>query len=415
MNLSQCTNNLEMARVFQFDQTGRGIFGNGAVESVGAQAKWLGAGKVVVLTDKGIEEAGLVDRVLESLKVAGLGASVYDGIPAEPSMETIRAATAFVKMGRYDVVIGVGGGSCMDTAKMAAVMQNNPGEPQDYVCSEEDSLQKGSPMIMIPTTAGTGSEFSDYSVVIEEGHDGWALKNWWWGKALFADVAIVDPTMTLTCPPAQTAGSGMDALSHVVEALMSRLAMPLSDALALQAVALISSNLRRAYHRGEDLEARWAVSLAAAFGGMTIAFPWVNGPAIMGHMTAEALGPRYGIPHGLACALVLPYAMDFNLPGCMDKLALVASAMGVDVRELSLREAACEAVRAVAELMKDCGMCTSLEEHGVVPREDLPGFAEYLVNERQYLYDMQATNPRKLTTANVTRFLEAMWEGRLGQ
>jgi len=415
LSLTNFENNLLMARVFQWDQTGRGCFGNGATKRVGKLAKWLGAGKVDVITDEVLEKVGVVEKVLVPLKKEGLTVAVYNGAGQEPTMESMREAVEFVRKNPCDVLIGVGGGACMDTAKIAAVMQNNPGDPEKYLGLEEDVLKKGIPTILVPTTAGTGSEFSNFAVVIKKEYGDMSLKTWWWGKALFVDVALIDPCLTLTCPPKQTAGSGMDALSHVIEALMSRLSMPFSDALALEAVKLISENLRRAYHRGEDLEARWALSLAASIGGMVIAHPWIGGPAIMGHMTAEALGPNYNIPHGLACGVCLPYAMKYNLPGCADKLSMVASAMGEDVSGLSTREAAFKSIEAVINLMKDIDMPTSLKEipESTFKKEDIPEFAKYLVEVRQYEYGMPATNPRKLTLKNVTEFLENLYEGQI--
>jgi alcohol dehydrogenase len=411
MDLQGLGNNLKMARVYQFDQTKRGVFGIGAVETIAQQAERLGAHTAIIVTDRGIESAGLIDQVRGPLAAGGIDTRVHVTPAGEPSMQLVREAVEAVREDDYELVVGLGGGSSLDTAKITAAMARNPGDPQEYV-GGPDKLAKGLPTIMVPTTSGTGSEFSHYSVFHQKADHGYVLKSSWWGDAMFADVALVDPTLTLTCPPKQTAFSGMDALSHIVEGLMSRFSMPLSDALGLEGVRLIARSLPRAYHHGQDLQARWDLSLASSIGGMMIAYDWISGPALLGHVTAEALGPIYGIPHGLACGLVLPYVMDYNLPACVDQLARVAAAMGVDTSDLTPREAAFASVEAVVQLLEDCDMPTTLQELDSVPKEDLPEFAEFLASERQYRGSMPVFNPSQLTVDKAEAFLGRVWEGQ---
>jgi alcohol dehydrogenase class IV len=280
-----------------------------------------------------------------------------------------------------------------------------------YVNPSEDKIRKPAmPKILIPTTSGTGSEASNYSVVIEGLYKTWAASS-----NLFADVAVVDPQMVVSCPPRQTAGSAMDALSHNVEALIDREANPISDAQALEATKLVFKYSRRAFHAGDDLEARWNMCAAAMLGGMVIAYPWIGGPAILGHCIAEALGPRWGVPHGAACGVVLPYVLEFNLASstCAEKLAYVAKqVLGDEVHGLSQREAAYAFIHAIKTLMEDMELPTSLKSWKI-PSNQLDEFAEYIVKERQIVYGLSRFNPRKLTMDNTKELMHHMYEGTL--
>jgi alcohol dehydrogenase len=278
-----------------------------------------------------------------------------------------------------------------------------------YVNPSEDKTKgPAKPKILIPTTSGTGSEASNFSVVIEGLYKTWAAST-----NLFADVAIVDPLMVISCPPRQTAGSAMDVLSHNVEALIDREANPLSDAQALEATKIVFKYAKRAYHMGDDLEARWNMSAAATLGGMVITYPWIGGPAMLGHCTSEALGPRCNIPHGIACGLALVYMLQFNLPACTEKLAYVSKqVLGDEVYGLGKREAAIAFVHAVKNLMEDMELPTNLKAYNV-PSKELDEFAQYLFKERQYVYSLPRFNPRKLTLENTKEYLRLMYEGTL--
>lgn len=399
---------MAVARVAAFDQPRRIVFATGAGERfLGAEAKALGCRNALVVTDKGVRKAGMADEVVALLRREGLAVSTYDGISGEPTSESVRAAVSFAREGRYDLAVGVGGGAVLDTAKMMAVCITNPEDAMVYVNPVEDKIEKPAiPKILIPTTSGTGSEVSNYSVVIEGLYKTWAAS-----RHLFADVAIVDPMMVMSCPPRQTAGSAMDALSHNVEALISREANPISDAQALEATKLVLSYARRAYHAGDDLEARWNMAAAAMLGGAVIAYPWIGGPAILGHCMAEALGPRWNIPHGVACGVVLPYVLEFNLPACTEKLAYVArQVLGDEVSGLGPREAAYVFIAELKALMEDMELPTTLQQLKI-PSKELTGFATYLYRERQHIYGLPRFNPRKLTADNTKELVRSMYEG----
>jgi alcohol dehydrogenase class IV len=410
MSLKGHETRLAVARVALFDQPKRIIFATGAVEQfVGSEAKRLGGKNIAVMTDKGVKKAGMADTVIDLLKKENLNVSVYDNLAAEPTAESLRTAVKWGREGKYDVVVGVGGGAVMDTAKMTAISLTNPGDPMVYVNPLEDKTKAPSkPKILIPTTSGTGSETSNAAVVVEGLYKTWAANS-----NVFADVAIVDPLMAITCPPKQTAGSALDAMSHNVEGLIDREANPLSDAQALEATKLVFKYARRAFHAGDDLEARWNMSAAATLGGIVIAYPWIGGPAILGHCISEALGPRWNVPHGAACGVVLPYILQFNLPSCTEKLAYVSKqVLGDEVYGLSQREAGFAFIHAVKTLMEDMELPTNLKQWNI-PSKELDEFAEYIFKDRQHVYGLPRFNPRKLTLENTKELMHLMYEGTL--
>lgn len=395
---------------YEFENPQKIIFGIDAIEKVGDEAKRFGK-NVSFVSDQNIEKIGLAEKAVKSLEKEGLKVTTYMVPAREPTTASMRVIANVIREGKYDVVVGLGGGSVLDSAKLAAVMATNPGDVLEYCAGYGGKKVKNKtlPKILIPTTAGTGSEVSNTLVIIEGKYKTWITDN-----KVLAEVAIVDPALTLSIPPRVTANTGMDALSHVVEAFMSLQSNPLSDALSMEAIRLVANYLRRAYYYGDDLEARWAMSQAAMIGGWVIGFPWIGGPAILGHCIAEAMGSMYNLPHGLACALALPYVMEFNLPAIQERLKVIAITMGEDISGLPTREAAFKSVEAVIRLMKDLEMPISLKEVNI-PKERLPEFADYIINERQYVYDLPHFNPRKLTKENLNELLGKMWEGEIGE
>ncbi len=410
MTLETYEENLWIAQIAEFGNPGKIIFGTNSVDKVGTEATYFEAQKAFLVTDSIIKDLGILKRVTDSMENEGIEVEVCEIPLKEPNMDIARSVARTIRKSKFDIVIGVGGGSCMDLAKLAAAMATNPGDVNEYCArlkGEAKELERETlPTILIPTTSGTGSEASNTLVIIDGDYKTWITNN-----KVLANVAIVDPTLTITMPPKLTAGCGMDALSHSIEGLLSMKANPISDALAFKAISLISRNLRTAYHHGKDLEARWNMSLAATLGGWVIGFPWVGGPANIGHCIAEAMGSKYEIPHGIACGLVLPYIMEFNRPACEIRLAEIASAMNEVVSGTNDNEMAIESIKSVVKLMQDIDLPTSLRELGTFPKEDIPDFAKYIVEERQHLYDLENYNPRKLTLENTTKLLERMWKG----
>jgi len=409
MELKEYENLLSAARLASLDNPKRIIFGIEAVNQVGKEVENLKARRVLVVTDENIEKFGLLDKVKAPLDAEKLNVSVYRIPTKEPTMSSAKEIADHVRINKYDSVVGVGGGSCMDSAKLAAIMATNKGEVEEYcaavVKTPKTLTEEPLPKIMIPTTSGTGSEASNTLVIIEGDY-----KTWITDRKVLAEVAIVDPLMTLTCPPMTTAGSGMDALSHLGEAVMVRKWHPISDAIALKGISLVAQNLRKAHYDGNNLEARYGMSLASMLGGWVIGFPWVGGPATIGHCISEALGPKWGIPHGTACAISLPYSMSYNLPVVPERIRLIGESMGVSTEGLNDCEAGEEAIRAVVELANNVGISLALKDYNV-PQANLKSFAEYIVNERQYMYDLKSNNPRSIELQSIIELLERMWKG----
>ena len=287
------------------------VFGPGVLAALPAEVLALGTRRALVVCDPGITRLGLARRVAELLAAGGVESSCFDALSENPRDAECCAAAAAARQAGAEVVIGLGGGSAMDAAKAAAALVTNGGTVKDW----EDPRQLAHaplPLVCIPTTAGTGSEVTFVSVITDEvNHYKMALR----GTGLAPEVAIVDPELTLSLPPALTAATGMDALAHAVEAYTCKKANPITDALALKAVAMIAGSLRTAVRDGADVEARSALLLGSTIAGMAFG----NSTVGAGHCVGEALGGLYDTPHGGAVAVFLPAVFRFNsaadLPG----------------------------------------------------------------------------------------------------
>jgi alcohol dehydrogenase class IV len=398
-----------VARVWGYQGPKKIVIGAGAVDSsVAREAKRFGS-KVILVTDKGVRKAGLVDRVNEQLCKEGLKVDIYDEISGEPTSDVMRKAVAFGRQGKYDVVIGVGGGSSIDTAKMVSACITNPGDLMTLVNPIEDVITTPTrPKILIPTTSGTGSEVTPDAVMVEGTYKTFASS-----PNLFAEVAIVDPLMTVSGPPKLTAACALDALAQNIETFLGAYSNPISDSQALEGARLIFSYLRRVYDDGNDLEARWGLGLAAMMSGIVIGYPWTKCLSL-GHCIAEAAGPKWKIPHGAMCGLALPHFLEFSIPTCMDKLARLAVIIGADVHGISKRQAAQVAIREVVDLLKDVELPIGLRSWGVEERE-IPEFADYIYNERQHMYLLPKFNSRKLTLENTRKLMDHMYRGEIDQ
>ena len=398
--------NLDVTKLYAFDNPRRILFGLGALRNIGAEAKRFGS-KGLIVTDEPVEKAGLTTKLVPYLEREGIRWEIFKRDQGrEPSIGSMNNAAEFIRQHQYDLIIGLGGGSVLDTAKIMAMTAKNQGRIEQYMDLEKPiEVQNDKlPLILMPTTAGTGSEVTPFAVAIDEKT---GLKSWMYSKKLYADLSLIDPIMTLSCPQSVTAQSGMDALSQSIESILAADANPLSEMFGLEAVKLISENLARAYHQGENLEARKGMALGAMIGGWVLGFPW-SGGGILGHCIAETIGPKLGIPHGLACALALPYIMEFNRPAANHKLALIASAMSEDTKDLPRNQRATFAIQFVLRLMKDIDVPTSLRN--VTSKIDAPLLSETIFERRSFY----ARNPRKLTQENCLEVLEKMWEGNCG-
>lgn len=355
-----------VGKSFTFQVIPRVDYGAGVVDSVGDVAKEFGIDNALIVTDPVMREIGVVDRVEELLSKAGIITTVFDGVEPNPKVANVEQGTKVFLDGKCDGLVAVGGGSPMDTAKAIGIVASNGGSIRDYegLHKVKKSLP---PIIAIPTTAGTASEVSMWSVITDPD------RNYKMSIASVFQapkVAIVDPMMTITMPSPVTAATGMDALTHAIEAYVSRFQEPLSDVLAEKAIGLVGESLRTATVNGEDLEARDKMMLASLIAG--IAFN--NSGVGNAHALAMPLGGYYDVPHGVANAILLPPTMEYNLMACPQKFAKIAELMGENTTGMSLMEAARAGVDAVRNLSADVRIPT-LRDVGI-KEEHIPIIAK---------------------------------------
>ena len=302
--------------------------GPGAAREAGAYAKQHGR-KALIVTDANLEKIGFLADVKASLEAAGVGYSVYDKVVMEPVVEYVDDGLRALKDAEADVVVAVGGGSPIDTGKAVAAMARNPGRISEYMGAGK--LGKPSvPLIAIPTTAGTGSEVTPFTIITDPATD---VKMLIASPHLIPSVALVDPLMTMKMPRSITAATGLDALTHAIEAYVSVKAQPLTDTFALSAIRLISANLRRAYSQPDDLEARSNVLMGALQAGLAFA----NSSVALVHGMARPIGAYFHVAHGISNAVLLPTVIEFSVPGNPRRYADIAEAMGEQTKGLTCR------------------------------------------------------------------------------
>jgi alcohol dehydrogenase class IV len=353
--------NLDAAQSFNFLPIPTDVhFGFGSSRTLPDHVRALAARKVFVVTDPGVRASGIVDTITGVLDRAAIDFSVYDRVTADSGSTLICEAVDELKTGGADLVVGVGGGSALDTAKAVAALATNPGSPFDYVGLHRIK-NRPLPTVAIPTTAGTGSEVSLWSVFTDDGRK---LKVAMGGVLLYPTVALCDPELTMGLPAPLTASTGMDALAHAVECYTNKACQPISAALALRAIELIGRHLRSAALNGRDRESRYAMMLASTMAGMAM------NPTRLGlaHALAMPLGSwDLKIPHSIAIAVTLPLVMQFNVAAAPERFASVARALGrqVDGSTLDVAERAAPAVGCLADAI---GIPKGLSEYGL--RED---------------------------------------------
>ncbi len=352
--------------------------------------------KLLIVTYPGASQSRFVEEIMNDLQSEGMSFSVYDQIESEPHVEVAEDLATYTRTGKFDLVVGMGGGSVMDLAKIASMSTANPRPVRDYLGVDLLS-KKGVPLICIPTTAGTGSEVTMFSV-LSVGKKKMDVVS----PHILPDIALIDPFLTITLPPQVTAGTGMDALSQAIETVTSLAATPLTDALALTAIQLIMKSLKVAYIDGSDIQARGGMALAATLSGLAFG----SGKLTLGHSLAQTFGPVRKIPHGTSCGVALPYVMEFYLPVIPEKLSMIAAAMGVETRGVTPQDGVA-AIRAVMKLVDEIGVPTSLKELGF-DKGEMPELAEICVKEWP-----RPNSPRQLSQEAVLEVLERMWEGKI--
>jgi alcohol dehydrogenase class IV len=378
----------EINRIGTFLACRKTLIGKDSINTVGAEAKKLGATKVMVITDSGVVGAGLIDRILAPLKEAGLKYKVFDGVLPEPPARIIDTCATEVREGGFDLILGAGGGSSLDTAKAAGILATNPGSVLEYT-GIDTVPTRGISSILVPTTAGTGSEATRVFVMTDEAVN---TKKVVYSDYLLPDVAVLDPMLTLSMPPHVTADTGMDALVHAIETYVSVNTTPYAEILALQAISMIATNLPKVYAKGSNVTARYNMLLAANLSGSAFA----SGGLGAVHGLSYVLGTEYHMSHGRSNAIMLPHVMRFNKVGNLQKFADIAEAMGEPVEGLSLYEGANLAVDAVLNLMETINLSSRLSEYGI-PKGDLPKMVQGGMAQARLF----VPNPRDLTEDDV--------------
>jgi len=396
---------MEFHRTYQV-RFPKGIhFGLGMADKTGEIVRNYGAKKVLMVTDRNLEASGIISKISKSINDTGLTPVLYDQVVTEPTTDYVEEALNIYQREKCDLVIGLGGGSCLDAAKGVALLATNGGKLQDYEGRGKVKKAKA-PLIAIPTTAGTGSEVSWGAVFTDKKRQ---VKFIVHSPLLIPEEAIEDPLLTLSMPPSITASTGMDALTHAIEGFISwREANlgygppPLTHYFALPAIELISQNLRQAWANGRDISARSNMLLGQLLAGFTFG----NTGTALAHGMARPLGAYFQVPHGLANAIVLPRVMEYTWVAAPEKFAQIARAMGEDISGISMIEAAEKAVEAVKKLCRDIRI-PRLSDLGI-NREDYQRVIEQMAKDGLDSGTPQV-NPRRPTEKEIVELFNLIY------
>lgn len=397
-----------MRNTWEFFSTQKIVFGNGSIQKLDQVLQQLKAKNVLLITDPGIKGAGIADKIIGLLEQADYKVAVYDQVVPEPPVDSAVECYNFAKAQMdTDAIIGLGGGSSIDMAKIVALLIAHGGHPLDYAGGENQVPGPVAPLIAIPTTAGTGSEVTSVAVVTDEVNN---LKLGISDNYLRPAVALLDPELSLGLPAYVTACSGIDALSHAIESytakpyqyiqaegeILFQGAIPISDALAVQAIELISNNLVLAVQQGSNLEARSNMMLASLLAGMAFS----NAGNAAAHALAYPIGGLVKSPHGEVTGLLMPYVMDFNADVQPEKTKKIAQIFGVDTEGLSQKEVASAASQSVLDLLEKIGLPTKLSEIGIKEEH-----IEEIASKTLKIERLIRNNPRVSTLNNLKELL----------
>jgi len=378
-----------MMSTYQFKTPSVIVNGPGAAKEVGSFAKGLGK-KALIVTDVALEKIGLLNDIKSSLEMAGISFAIYDKVVTEPTMDFAEEGLKIFKEVQAEFLIAVGGGSPIDAAKGIAALATNPGKMSDFAGANKIP-RPGAPLIAIPTTAGTGSEVSQFTIITDTSRD---VKMLIASLNIMPRVALVDPLMTLTMPQKITAATGLDALTHAIEAFVSVKAQPITDTLALQAIRFIAGNIRQAWSNGDNVEARTNMMIGALQAGMAFS----NSSVALVHGMARPIGAYFHVPHGISNAALLPTVIEFSIPGNPKRYAAIAEAMGEITEGLSVLDAAYLAADAVEGLNVDLKVPT-LRELGVEEKK-FNSIVEQMAADA-IASGSPGNNPRKATQGEI--------------
>jgi len=382
-------------RIHSFQLPKKILFGVKSSENVGIEAETLGGKTAFLVTDKNLEKTGIPAKIEESLVSKGFDVDFFDGVEPEPVLETAENVASTARRKKYDIVVGVGGGSVLDMAKVAAMSLTNPEPMRNYV--GVDLVKNPSvPSILLPTTSGTGSEVTNVAVLTIAEDE---LKTSIISPYLFCNVAIVDPSLTYGLPPRLTASTGLDALSHALEALISINANPITDSLAIEAVKHIFANLPKAYESG-DPESREGMCLGSLIAGMSFG----NAGVCLGHAAAYTFAVSHKVSHGTSCGLVLPYVFKFCASSIPWKLPRIAEAVGIDAESLRFEEMGLAISESVLGLIDKLLMPKRLRDLNI-PQSEVPKLAEKLLGFSRLI----KRTPTSLSLSDAVKLFEMMW------
>ncbi len=377
-----------MNAIKMFQTTPRIINGAGALANTIDEINRLKCENIMIITDKGLVEAGIVDRLEMLLKKSNVKFSRLDEVEPDPSLETAVEAAKRIKSTKVDLVIGIGGGSPIDIAKISSILATNDDDIASYV-GIDLIPNPGLKTIIIPTTAGTGSEVTPIVILSDQVEK---LKKGIVSPYLFPDIAILDPELCVGLPPHVTAATGMDAFIHAVEAYTSNNANGFTDLLASEAIRLIKDNIRTAFSNGTNIEARAAMLEGSLLAGMAFA----NAGVTAVHAFAYPIGAEFHIPHGVANSIMLVPVMEFNMLGNLEKFANLADILGENTQNLNLKASAQLAVNAMKELKEDLQIPNHLAAYGIKD-SDIPMLARGVMKVTRLL----ANNPRTMTVKDA--------------
>ena len=372
------------------------LVGQGASGHTGREAKRLGGTKALIVTDRNLGSLGFLSRIESSLNVEKIGYEIFDGVITEPTVDYVEDGLDIYCRGKCDFIIALGGGSPIDTAKAISIVASNSGSIQDY-----KGLDKipgpGVPLIAIPTTAGTGSETTIFTIITDTRTN---VKMLIGSPFILPSVALVDPLLTVSSPPQLTAATGIDALTHAIEAYVSVKAQPMSDVFALSAIRLLSENLRQAWANGDDLEARSFTMLGAFQAGVAFS----NSSVALVHGMSRPIGAYFHAPHGVSNTVLLAPVVEFSILGNPDRYRDIAEAMGEKVEGLTVKEAALKAGEAVRKLIQDVKI-PPLTALGIT-REKLDKVVTTMADDA-IASGSPGNNPRKATREEI---IELYWK-----
>ena len=332
-------------------------FGNGYINSLPNHVVNLNGSKVLIVGDPGVLNAGIIAKLEAPLKSSGIPYVVFTDVGREATSYSVYLGVSFAKRESCDVVVGVGGGSALDTAKAIGLMLKHSGTIHDYV-GIDLVPGPGVPVIAVPTTAGTGSELTRFAVLSDKKAQAKVSVG---SMYVCPALALCDPELTLTLPAHITAATGMDALTHAMESYVNKATQPISETLSLQSMKLIAKSLRLSVVQGENLDARYDMLMASSIAAMAFNTTRLG----LAHALAMPLGAHFKIPHGVVNAILLPEVMKFNLIGNLDKFKEIAVIFGEKIDGLTDREAAERAVAAIRQLNKDIGITQTLSDYGL--------------------------------------------------